>query len=255
MEYSAEEITFVVFCSEHLSCEPKQGVQCPLYESCYEVCGEKDEDSRLCRQIAIKMQNEEELTCEEKDVINFFLDDDQWQYKKKTRCYSMRDGVRCPNRTLCDERGADQETPCKQLFDRLGLDSTEELDMAEKEVEKIILNNLGSIDWGMQEKLLFYNCQPSISSIGHPDILLQGPESKTLYVVELKAGRATRENVGQLASYVGWYKKNTPAGFNGVKGVLLARDFTEGVKYALELSPDLEARLFELHIEIKKVGH
>jgi len=91
---------------------------------------------------------------------------------------------------------------------------------------------------------------------GRADLLLK-EEPDSLIVVELKVGEASREHVGQLASYVGWYKEHPEdrpddcEDCTNVKGILLARDFSKGAESALKACPNLEKRKFVLHVEIK----
>lgn len=133
---------------------------------------------------------------------------------------------------------------------RLGLLLEDDLEMLESTIEDLVLQNLDSMDWGIDGTLIFYDRQPLIS-IGQPDILLQDSGSETLYVIELKAGWAMREHVGQLASYVSWYQQNKPAQFRDVKGILLAKNVSEGARYALQLYPELKARCFDLHVKTR----
>jgi RecB family endonuclease NucS len=113
-----------------------------------------------------------------------------------------------------------------------------------------------NVDFGMGENLSLLAHEVYIPEInGRIDLLLRAEKSSLLIVVELKSEVATREHVGQLASYVGWYKKNPdkmPGQVKNVKGLLLARKFSPGAESALEACPDLESRIFELHVDIKK---
>ena len=138
------------------------------------------------------------------------------------------------------------------MIKKLGLHEPEELEILEKEIEKIILNNIADIDWGVGEELKYYGHQCLIREInGRVDILLKGQTSSTLYVIELKPSLADRRDVGQLQSYVGWYERNLPAPFKTVKGILLARKFNSGASYAILANPSLEARMFELSIAVR----
>jgi len=245
MEFSIEEIEFVGFCIEHLNCELGEDF-CPLYDQC-----EKEEGKELCFHIVTKMKNNEDLDEDEKQVINFFLFPEHW--KGKDSCRSINDGQECMNASYCEGK-ADDELPCVTLLTKLGLYQPEELQILEKEIEKIILNNLASIDWGLGEDLKYYGHQVRIPEInGRVDILLKGQTSSTLYVVELKPNIANRYDIGQLQSYVGWYEKNLPVPFQAVKGILLAKEFDNGAKYAILANPSLEARTFELSIAVRSL--
>jgi len=254
MKYLEEEIDLVRFFEEHLDCETKQEEQCPLFERCSEIREEKGEGNELCRQIVINMQNEEELRQEEKEVISFFFRDGLWTRRGDKECLTRYDHEQCPNRALCDEREQSGESViCQELFNKLGLYEPDEYIILEKEIQKVIINNLnlGNIDWEVGEEVRYY-AHESSTPVGRPDILLEGKESKTLYVVELKASLANHKDVGQLQKYVGWYKMNLPTQFKNVRGILLTKEFDEGAKYAILANPNLEARFFELHIDVRK---
>lgn len=246
MEYSIQEIEFVDFCIKYHECELNEDC-CPLYDQC-----EKEEDHQLCLQILAKMQNNQDLDSEEKDVINFFLLPDHWT--SKNSCRSINDKKQeCKNASYCENK-TDDYLPCVTLLKKLGLFESEELTVLEKEIEKIVINNLKTINWGFEEELTYYDRQVRIPEIkGRVDILLHGKTSSTLYVIELKPDRANRHDVGQLQSYVGWYERNLKEPFKVVKGILLAKEFDNGAKYAILANPSLEARTFELSVKVNGI--
>jgi len=241
MDYSPE-IKYVEFCVEHLYCEAGRK-KCPIYASCYE----NGECQGLCDSIPDKMKNGEILSEEDRGVIRFFHDTEKlW----KEPCYA-KDAEPCPNLEFCTRREEQkEEMVCTELIQWLDLNAQK---IAEKEIQKAILRNFPD-EWGFKEKLVPIDNEKPIPEInGRIDIRLRGETTATLYIVELKL-RATREHVGQLASYVGWYKKHPeemPPPTKAVKGILLAENFDKGALSALEACPDLIARICKLRVEIE----
>jgi hypothetical protein len=235
MEFSKEEIEFVEFCANYIDCSK---AECPSHESC-------EKGKEICLTIPQRMKEGEELSSDDKEIIQYFMSEEPWY----SGCKVGRKGPECPNAQICNDRGEDI---CLKLGWSLGLSLSEEKEILEKEIQKIILNNIRKIDWGLEEEVEYYSHEYK-TPIGRPDIMLKGKKNKVLFVVELKSATASREDVGQLMSYVGWFKENLPIGFEAVKGILLAGEFSPGAKYAINTNSDLEARIFELNVSVKKV--
>jgi len=245
MEYSKAEIAYVDFCVNNSNCEVKKR-KCPIYEVCYE----NGECQGLCDNIPDKMKNGEILPEEERGIIRFFQGTKQLE---ENDCFVKGTDKPCPNRELCEEReGKGEELICDELIQRLN-PSVQKI--AEKVIQRVILRNFPE-EWCLKEKLVPIDDEKSIPEInGRIDIRLRGKTNATLYIVELKL-RAAREHVGQLASYVGWYKKHPeemPPPTKDVKGILLAEEFDKGALSALEVCPDLMARICKLRVDIETI--
>ena len=242
MEYSQEAIDYVDYCVNYVP-DCKWGKKrCPLYDSCSHE-GE-------CSRIVERMKVGEVLGEEDVKVIEFLsYTSGLWEPDNGEKaCYAKGSEERCRAFEICEEREEGHEvcTEVLQLLDR----SAERI--AERTIQSAIIKNLPE-EWHLKEKVLLYGHENEIPEInGRTDIELKGETTDTLYVVELKL-RATREHVGQLASYVGWYKKHLPENANAVKGILLAEQFDEGALSALEACPDMVPRLCNLHVYIDKI--
>ena len=251
MEYTADEIRFLTFCVKEVSCEIGD-LQCPYVVPCRDKCDQEGDD-RLCNQTLLKIESGGELSKDDIDIIEFFTSDGLW---KKNTCKTKDSSEECPNIDEC-EKCSEDDGVCTILLRKLGRYQPYEYDVYEKEIQKIIVNdlNMSLINWHTDEELKYLEEKPRID-VGEPDILLKGVKSKTLYIVELKVVEASREHVGQLASYVGWYRahpEQCPEHCIDVKGILLAPKFSKGAEYALKACNDLEKRCFSLHAEIKPV--
>lgn len=243
MEYSKAEIAYVDFCVNNFSCEVKKR-KCPIYELCYE----NGECQGLCDNIPDRMKNGEVLSEEDRGIIRFFQGTKQLE---EDDCFVKGTDKPCPNRELCEEREEKAEKLiCDELIQRLDPNVQR---VAEKVIQRVILRNCPN-EWGLKEKLLLIDSEQPIPEInGRIDIRLKGETTATLYIVELKL-EATREHVGQLASYVGWYKKHPeemPPPTKAVKGILLAEKFDKGALSALEACPDLMAKICKLRVDIE----
>lgn len=248
MEYSTEEIAFVEFCVKNFPCDKAPRYPCPVEDTCSAQYDEEDDDSTICSGILKRMRGGAELSETERKVIQFFSDDKTSMW---TGCKLRKESKSCINRRICDSKyKAGQKGVCEDLLSKLGL-LLPDAKILEKAVESIICRTQNSIQWEVGEDITLCERQPS-TRIGKPDILCKGNESGRLYVIELKVGVATREHVGQLASYVGWYKRHSEAS-KDVWGILVAEDFHEGAKYAIEVCPDLRARICKLRVDIEEV--
>ncbi len=243
MDCLKEEVAFAEFCAKHISCDIRE---CP----CASIC---EAEQGFCQTIVDKMRGGEELAEQDVDVIEFWTDDRLW---KKNDCVPKNSQEPCPNLDECNER-PDGQAICTVLLRKLGRYEANGYGILEARVQEVIVRDMSQslIDWHAGEGLRYYAEKPTIP-VGQPDVLLLGETSKTLYVIELKVGSAKREHVGQLASYVGWYRQHPeqcPERCTDVKGILVAEDFDNRTLYALRACHNLEARRFYLHAEIKFV--
>ena len=76
--------------------------------------------------------------------------------------------------------------------------------------------------------------------------LLAVDSQQNLVVVEIKAGDADRQVCGQIQAYMGWVKANL-AGQRGVRGIIVAHEFTERAKLAAMVVPDLSLKKYRVN--------
>jgi hypothetical protein len=79
------------------------------------------------------------------------------------------------------------------------------------------------------------------TEVGNIDILCVD-DTGAFVVFELKRGRSPDLAIGQLLRYMGWVKQTIGKG-QKVRGVIVAKTITEGLRYAITMIP--EASLFE----------
>ncbi len=150
---------------------------------------------------------------------------------------------------LYDEHihGPNVWVPLETTTDDDGDDEAEQLLEAsislERDLEAHLVRDLGSIEPG----LTFVDRQVS-SDIGRVDVLARDRDG-TMVVLELKLGEATDASIGQIARYLGWYGRN-----GKVRGMLIAADFPERIKYAASAIPNLELRRFQVRFQFDAVS-
>lgn len=126
-------------------------------------------------------------------------------------------------------------------------DQTEQLLEAsislERDLEAHLVRDLESIEPG----LTFVARQLS-NDIGRVDVVARD-RSGTTVILELKVGEATDASIGQIARYLGWYGR-----LGNVRGILIAADFPERIKYAASAIPNLQLRKFQVRFQFDSVG-
>ena len=113
----------------------------------------------------------------------------------------------------------------------------------ERDIEDQLRHQLDALEPGLK----FEERQAKID-VGRVDILGRGADGATV-VVELKVGEAKDSAIGQVARYMGWYKKK---GKELVRGILVASDFPEGVQYAASAVPNLALRRCRIQLAFEK---
>lgn len=111
----------------------------------------------------------------------------------------------------------------------------------ERDLESHLVRSLGNIEPGLE----FVARQVSID-VGRVDILARDVAGATV-VLELKVGEATDASVGQIARYLGWYARDGQQ----VRGILIAADFPERIRYAASAIPNLRLRRFQVRFDFE----
>jgi RecB family endonuclease NucS len=96
-----------------------------------------------------------------------------------------------------------------------------------------------------------YGQQLDTGVVGRLDLLAVDAEDD-LVIIELKAGVADDKVCGQFLRYMGWVKREL-AGGRRVRGVIVAHDFSEPLRYAMEAIPDVSLRRYEVRFTFSEV--
>ena len=116
-------------------------------------------------------------------------------------------------------------------------------DYAEQQLQAYILRNPKIL--GIANATVIASEYPT--EVGRIDILV-GSGSQTLWVVELKAGTAGRDAIGQITSYIGAIRDEHPD--KAVLGLLVAPDFDKQCLAAHRAVGDVELKLVRIHYEL-----
>tara|TARA_B100001173_G_scaffold309637_1_gene322439 strand:+ start:802 stop:1788 length:987 start_codon:yes stop_codon:yes gene_type:complete len=108
----------------------------------------------------------------------------------------------------------------------------------ESQMEEFIISNWDETELGEKYDLIYEDgelvSKQFRTSTGPIDLLVKDKESGSYVVIELKKNQTNDGTVGQIMRYMGWVKENLND--ENVKGIIIAQDFTEGLRYALRMA-------------------
>ena len=114
----------------------------------------------------------------------------------------------------------------------------------ERDIENHLIHHLDRIEAG----LMFVDRQVVVD-VGRIDILARDGKGQRV-VVELKVGEAKDAAVGQIARYLGWYAR---ADGKAARGILIAAEFADGVRYAASAIPNLSLVAYKVQFAFERV--
>lgn len=122
----------------------------------------------------------------------------------------------------------------------------------ESHLRDFIVRNIQTIRPGGKPLSLFRDAEGTLgreypTDVGPIDVLAVDSDGDFV-VFELKLERGPDRAMGQLMRYMGWVKQHL-AGEHGVKGVVVAQNISENLRYAASISPLVQ--LFEYEIDFK----
>ncbi|MDR5798968.1 MULTISPECIES: endonuclease NucS domain-containing protein [Caballeronia] len=100
----------------------------------------------------------------------------------------------------------------------------------ERDVEEHLIRNLESLEKGLR-----FVGRQEVTEVGRIDILAEDASGRRV-VIELKVGEAKDAAIGQIARYLGYYARTDG---KPPRGMLIASEFPEPVRYAAEAVRDL----------------
>ena len=154
----------------------------------------------------------------------------------------------------------DQEQPTAAEEIEGGATVEEEADAAfdtafslERDLERSLLSNLEQLASGL--KLYTRDGrkgQQFWTDVGIIDILAVDPQNE-LIVIELKAGRADEKAIGQILRYIGWVQTKLSEPDQAVKGIIIANDFSDALKYAAAAVHFIQLKQYQLNFKFTNV--
>ena len=75
-------------------------------------------------------------------------------------------------------------------------------------------------------------------------------DNKEVLVVELKKGRASDSVVGQIQRYMGYVSEFVAEENQAVKGVIIALEEDQRIKFALKVAPNIDFYRYEVKFDL-----
>ena len=124
----------------------------------------------------------------------------------------------------------------------------------ERDLEDCLVGNLHQLEPGLSlyESDGIRGQQLDTGIVGRLDLLAED-EGGDLVVIELKVGRAEDKVCGQLLRYMGWVGRELADG-RRVRGIIVASEFSDGLRYAAQAVPNVELRRYEVRFAFSEVG-
>ena len=85
---------------------------------------------------------------------------------------------------------------------------------------------------------------------GPIDILAISKDNKEVLVVELKKGRASDSVVGQIQRYMGYVTEFVAEEYQVVKGVIIALEEDQRIKFALKVAPNIDFYRYQVKFDL-----
>lgn len=147
----------------------------------------------------------------------------------------------------------------EEIIEREKLEVAEAVDAVEtslsmeRDLERSLLQNLGQLEPNLRifEEKGIIGQELDTRKVGRIDILCVDGNSN-LVVIELKVGRADERVCGQILRYMGWVKVDL-AGDRNVRGIIIANEFTDSLRYAVKAMPDVTLKRYELFFKFTDI--
>lgn len=91
--------------------------------------------------------------------------------------------------------------------------------------------------------------------VGCIDLLARHRREPAWLVIELKRGETGDSALGQVLRYMGWVQAELAERGEEVKGLIIAPDSDEGLRYALQAAPNVELQLYTVQFHLHTPSH
>jgi len=120
----------------------------------------------------------------------------------------------------------------------------------ETHLEDFIYKNWEKINWG--SKLELYKTEEQDgrqfpAGIWSIDLLALDKNNNDFVVIELKKGKTSDTTVGQISRYISWIKKYVAEASQNVRGIIIAKDVDEALKYAVMDMSNIEIKTYQVN--------
>jgi hypothetical protein len=123
----------------------------------------------------------------------------------------------------------------------------------EMHLEEFIFQNWAKINWGSKLELFEneeQNGRQFPAGTWSIDFLAKDKTNNDLVVIELKRGKTSDSTVGQLLRYIGWVKENVANKNQSVRGIIIAHETDEALKYAVKNLNYVEIKKYKVDFHL-----
>ncbi|MBE0517318.1 MAG: DUF91 domain-containing protein [Methanophagales archaeon] len=143
------------------------------------------------------------------------------------------------------------EKPTEELAEEIETEEKVSFGL-ERDLEEYLSRNLNHLEEGLKlYSVEGLSGRQYNTDVGRIDLLALDKEGNFV-VIELKAGLATDRVVGQVLGYMRYIRKNVAKG-KDVRGLIVADDFDERLKYAVGEIPKLKLRKYLVKFEFQDI--
>lgn len=153
-------------------------------------------------------------------------------------------------RTIIGER---HPSLVEQLATAKDIESPTEFAL-ETHLEEFIYNNWAHINWGSTLELYKVEEQDGRqfpAGTWSIDFLALDRDTRDFVVIELKKGKTSDSTVGQLLRYISWVRANIAEAKQNVRGMIIARDVDEALRYAIKDIDYVEVRTYKVDFHLR----
>ena len=148
--------------------------------------------------------------------------------------------------TLADESNAER-------LEAASLDSISSGALSlERDLESCLLSCISQLEPGLRlysgENAQYQQLDTGVA--GRLD-LLATDDCGRLVVIELKAGMADDRVCGQILRYMGWVKVALATPGQEIRGIIVAHDFTDGLRYAVEAMRQVRLKRYSISFQFE----
>ena len=120
----------------------------------------------------------------------------------------------------------------------------------ETHLEEFIYQNWGKINWGSKLKLYEtdeQNGRQFPAGTWSIDFLAVDKSTNDFVVIELKKGKTSDSTVGQIQAYINWVKENVAEANQNVRGIIIAKEVDDRLKYAVKNLDYIELKTYKVN--------
>ena len=92
------------------------------------------------------------------------------------------------------------------------------------------------------------------TEVGVIDFLCEDTDTGDLVVIELKKGRSSDKVLGQCQRYMGWVQENLAKAGEKVRGLIVAPEQDDRLRYALKVAPDVQMLCYRVDFHLFSPG-